>query len=85
MFKKVLESLKKYLESLKEPPLKVKKHLIRLAVIKFYEDLDKSTGEVNIAPFIRAEKTLETIIQSDNDIEEYYQKLLKYGWFNRIQ
>ena len=40
MFKKVLESLKKYLESLKEPPLKVKKHLIRLAVIKFYEDLD---------------------------------------------
>lgn len=85
MFKKVLKSLVEFFKNSKEPSLRVKRYQIKKAIIKFYEDLDKTVGGINIPAFIRAEKTMQEIVRSPKDIEEYYQKLLKYGWLSRIQ
>lgn len=51
---------------------------IRGAVIKFYENKDKETNEVNIPAYLRANDILKEIIKTPQDIDFYYNKLLKY-------
>lgn len=51
---------------------------IRGAVIKFYENKDKETNEVNIPAYLRADDILKEIIKTPQDIDFYYNKLLKY-------
>lgn len=51
---------------------------IRGAVIKFYENKDKETNEVNIPAYLRADDILKKIIKTPQDIDFYYNKLLKY-------
>lgn len=51
---------------------------IRGAVIKFYENKDKETNEVNIPAYLRADDILKQIIKTPQDIDFYYNKLLKY-------
>lgn len=51
---------------------------IRGAVIKFYENKDKETNEVNIPAHLRANYILKEIIKTPQDIDFYYNKLLKY-------
>lgn len=78
----VIKFIKKLI-GVKELTTAQKKAEIRGAIIKFYEDLDKTTGSVEIPAFMRADETIKKKIKTDEDIERFYQMLLKYGWFNR--
>jgi len=51
---------------------------IRGAVIKFYEDQDATTGQIEIPAFQRADITLKEIIKTPADLDFYYNKLLQY-------
>lgn len=78
----VIKFIKKLI-GVKELTTAQKRAEIRGAIIKFYEDLDKTTGAVEIPAFMRADERIKEQIKTDADIDYYYGQLLKYGWFNR--
>lgn len=57
---------------------KRKYYEIRGAVIKFYEDKQKTGGKAELPAFIQADNILKEVIKTPADINFYYNKLLKY-------
>jgi len=79
-----VKAIKKYIESKKESyrQEQLKKYYeVRGAIIRFFEDYDQSSGEVNIPAFKRADAQMK-IITSNKELDFFYKKLIRYRLAN---
>ena len=73
--------IKEFIEFLKmknERVMSCKKFVLTQAMIKFYEDLQKTKGSVELPPFICAQNEMSKL-KSDRDINKLYRKFEMAG------
>ena len=81
MFKNLLGKIKLKLAELKyrrQKQLNAKKFYIKLALIQYYNDLDKMHDVVDIPAHIRADRVMTKVIKRPSDIDRLYKKSLEY-------
>ena len=81
MFKNLLGKIKLKLAELKyrrQKQLSAKKFYIKLALIQYYNDIDKMHDVVDIPAHIRADRVMTKVIKRPSDIDRLYKKSLEY-------
>lgn len=81
MFKNLLSKIKLKLAELRyrrQKQLSAKRFYIKLALIQYYNDLDKMHDVVDIPAHLRAEKVMSEVIRKPSDIDRLYAKSLEY-------
>lgn len=58
--------------------LNAKKFYIKLALIQYYNDIDKMHDVVDIPAHIRADRVMDKVIRKPSDIDRLYRKSLEY-------
>lgn len=84
MFKKILEKVKLLQERnrlerayQRSIDLNAKKFYIKLALIRYYNDMDKMYDVVDIPAHIRAEQVMSKVLRKPTDIDRLYKKTLE--------
>lgn len=76
----LVKSFFKFCEEQHKRKIAVKRFLINQHIIKMYEDLQVSTGEVNAIPAcLLAEKAMKENVKTDKDVNRLYKMLLNAG------
>lgn len=81
MFKNLLSKIKLKLAERRykrKIDLNAKKFYIKLALIQYYNDIDKMHDVVDIPAHLRAEKVMSEVIRKPSDIDRLYKKSLEY-------
>ncbi len=83
-FKKILEKVKLLQERnrlerayQRSIDLNAKKFYIKLALIRYYNDMDKMHDVVDIPAHIRAEQVMSKVLRKPTDIDRLYKKTLE--------
>lgn len=81
MFKNLLSKIKMILAERKYRrtiDLNAKRFYIKLALIQYYNDIDKMQDVVDIPAHIRADRIMDKVIKKSSDIDRLYKKSLEY-------
>lgn len=83
-FKKIIEKVKLYQERnrlerayQRSIDLNAKRFYIKLALIRYYNDMDKMHDIVDIPAHIRAEQVMRKVLRKPTDIDRLYKKTLE--------
>lgn len=81
MFKNLISKIKLKLAERRykrKIDLNAKKFYIKLALIQYYNDIDKMHDVVDIPAHIRADRVMTKVIKRPSDIDRLYKKSLEY-------
>lgn len=66
-------------KAMKRRKIACKRFVIHQQVTKFYQDLQDSTGNTDIPPFVYADQAMKTFVKTDKDVNRFYKNLVKSG------
>lgn len=76
----LVKSFFKFCEEQHRRKIAVKRYVINQHIVKMYEDLQASTGELNVIPAcLLAKKAMEENVKTDKDVNRLYKMLLNAG------